>query len=188
MKYLRPLSSLLVMSLLSTAAIAETPSQGETYFGGGFGIADYELDSNVDLDQDLVNARAGYSVTDYIALEGRFGTSLSDDTISAGGTTIDVSTDWFAGGYGVINAPISDYLSVYGLAGLNHIEVGLTGNEASSGISANTSLSDTSFSYGVGAEIAVSDSFSAYSEWMHYGEVNDADLSGLGFGLLYRYE
>lgn len=194
-------SGLLLAGLFSTAAVANTPSQGDAYVGGGFSMAEYseDLDNSVfvqdetEVDQNLIFGRLGYGLTDYIAIEGRLGTGISDDSLDldvVGQPNVDfnaeISTNWFAGAYGVGYIPISDGFSLYGLAGVTHFDLdanfttNLGDNESLSG-------SATEFSYGVGSQFSITESISGYGEWVNYGEDGDEEISGFGAGIVYHY-
>lgn len=202
MKHRYPFFSALLLAFLSSPVLSAAPTQGEAYVGGGFSLSEYKEDvsgmgfvqDNLEVDQNLINARIGYFFADYLAIETRFGTGLGDESGRINSASnpsayleADMSTNWLVGAYGVGHIPVGERFSIYGLAGVAHLDydVDLTSNV--NGASGSTSDSWTEFSYGAGAQFAVTDSPSAYGEWVRYGEDGGDKLEGMGFGVLYHY-
>ena len=135
----------------------------------------------------------GYGVTDNFAVEGRIGFGISDDsdTETSGNASADFSfeIDHIAAAYGVVDVPVTDTLSLYGLLGIASVDVDLKATRP--GIKTSESSSETNFSYGVGAEVIFTEGFSGYVEHVQYFDENengfDYELTGITLGAKYSF-
>ena len=185
----------LALALTGVAAPALAVDQGENYLGGGFGMLSYDTDAEfqgeqLEFDPTALVWRAGHGVVDNFAVEGRLGFGLSDDSvtrpINGNAGTIEAEIDQFFGIYGVGYLPINDTFSVYGLAGITSGELTATGKVNGTTV-AEESDDDTDFSYGVGAELGLTEDISGYAEWVSYFDEDDYDITGVTVGAKYSF-
>jgi len=109
-------------------------------------------------------------------LEGRLGIGLGDDAIN--GVTLEASR--ILGVYGKFS--IGEKVSPYVILGLTSIE--LDSNVTESG-------TENDFSYGIGADINLSDKSAINIEYMNYYDKSDGpldtEISTIGLGYQFKY-
>ena len=181
----------LALVLAGITAPAFAVEQGETYLGGGFARVTYETDEEIqgdelDFDPTALVGRVGYGVMDNFAIEGRLGTGFSDDSVSRTGNgnvvTITVDIDHISGVYAVSYLPIGNAFSLYSVAGFTSTSVTAT-VDVNNFTGFEDSGDDSGFSYGVGAELGITDKVSGYAEWVRYLD----DVSGVTAGAKYSF-
>lgn len=118
----------------------------------------------------LLQAQAGYFFNDYIALEGRYGTSLKRDS--------GLSVDRLASGFVKFNIPVSGRVALYGLAGYSSIEIDQKGIGSDTGQGA---------SFGVGVHYAMDKHSAVVFEFVDYSAEDDVRLNGLSLGFQHRF-
>ena len=172
-----PLS--LALAGLATPALAL--EQGDTYIGGGFGMVSYDVEGFEEAKPTALVGRLGYGILDNIAIEGRLGFGFTDDEININGVEVDANIDQLAGVYGVGYIPLADQFSLYGLLGFSYGE----GSVDIAGLS--FSDDDTDFSYGIGAQLDLTDNVSGYAEWVQYFDESDYEVSAITLGANYHF-
>ena len=95
---------------------------------------------------------------------------------------------------GVAKIPVWQQLSLYGKAGVARSRVSVIGSAAIGGSTFSVSAKEnsTDFTFGAGAEYAVTRNFAARAEWQRYDSVGGdstgkEDLDVFSLGLLYRF-
>ena len=172
----------LVMALAGSVSPALAQEKiGEGYMGFSVGAIDVDVDGTSGATPTTAIAHFGNNLTDYLGFEFRIGTGITDEDISANGTTGDVSLNSLYGAYGVGRIPLADGFSLYGLAGFTHGEVKFLG----AGGTAEESEGDTS--YGIGARVSPTDRFSVFIEYAQYLDGTSYDVSGGSIGGIYQY-
>ncbi|WP_237673842.1 porin family protein [Vreelandella profundi] len=175
---------ILISALASSFALASSTTladnTGTSYVGGLFSHYTYDESSgSSDASPTGLTVRGGYFLTDYIAIEGRLGTGISDDTIS--GTSIDLELDQLMGAYAAGYLPLNNMFSLYGLIGFSYAE-GSASNRLTS-----ISFDDDGFSYGAGAQINFTPQVSGQLEYMYYLDKSDYDLTAASLGVSYNF-
>lgn len=160
--------------------------QGNAYAGGQFAILTYDEDGvGEDANPTALIGRIGYFVANQVALEGRLGIGLADDTVTvtAFGTSVDVGVelDRLFGFYVVGYLPLAEVASVYGLIGYTDAKATFSANGFS------MSETDSGLSYGVGAEFHLADDLAINGEYIRYLDESGYDLSALSFGLRFNF-
>lgn len=123
--------------------------------------------------------RGGYFLTDFIAVEGRLGTGVDEDSIS--GSSADVELDQLMGVYAVGHLPVNNALSFYGLLGLSYAEATVSNRFVSA------SDDDDGFSYGAGVQVNFTPQLSGQLEYVSYLSKSDYDLNAASLGLSYNF-
>ena len=175
--------TLMILAMTVSAAAAAGPmpqalTQGKGYIGANYTELTYDQDGMAkDPEPTVLVGRLGYFIIDQIAVEGRLGFGLSDDTIQVdtnGSTKVEFEIDRLSGVYLLTHLPISNGLSFYGLVGYTKAKITPRGY----------ALSDTEngFSYGFGAELHSSDQFGLNIEYTQYLDEKGYDLSGISLG------
>jgi opacity protein-like surface antigen len=116
-----------------------------------------------------VEARAGFGVgTDNIKVYGSSG-----DELGSAETKIDYMTSIFV----KPELPITERLSIYGLAGWSHGEVSVD----------NESENESDMSYGFGFNVAVNEQTHVYLDWVELMDKNGLEVSSISLGASYRF-
>ena len=161
-------NKMLVITLaLFYSSISFAASEGDSYGGFQYGLVTYSENGFPDAEPTALVGRYGTFVNDNVAVEGRFGFGLQDDTVFG----IDVEVDTFFGIYGVFHASSNSDTSFYGVLGFTKGE--LTFSVPGFSISED----DSGLSYGFGVDI---NSFNI--EYMLYMDETDFDVSAISFG------
>lgn len=166
------------ISLATSAAVAN--SAGSGYVGALASHYTYEESGySEELNPTGLTLRGGYFVTDFIAVEGRLGTGVNDDTV--GGTNIDAKLDQVMGVYAVGNLPVNDVFEIYGLLGFSYAEATISNRFAS------LSFDDDGFSYGAGVQVNFTPEVSGQLEYVSYLDKSDYELNAASLGLSYSF-
>ena len=166
---------------LSTAYAQQSQSAaGATYFGVNLSQASYEESGRGTAKPTVISATLGKVVNQNFAVEGRFGTGLTDDDLG-GGATRDVGVDFFLGAYAKGILPITPRFAVYGLAGVTYGDL-----SASSG-GLRFSDSDADFSYGFGLDYQIGATTAINFEWARLFDGPDYKLDALSLGVSFRF-
>lgn len=176
----------LALFLVGVASPALAVEGGETYFGAGVSRTTLDADSGEEFEPTAGIGRLGYGFADNFAIEGRAGFGITDDDV--GNTGVDVGVEGLYGAYLVGHLPVADRFSVYGLAGLSMVEFELSDSSVSN---VGITFDDSGFSYGIGAEVSLTEMVSGYVEYTHYLEGDlegeDYDVRGTMIGAKYNF-
>ena len=179
------MKKLIAVTLLSSAAAMTTVAASANSAGSGYvGVlaSHYTFDvSGVseDLNPTGLTLRGGYFLTDYIAVEGRLGTGVNDDSI--GNSGVDLELDHLFGVYAVGHIPVNEVFSFYGLLGFSYAEATVSSRWASA------SDDDDGFSYGAGVQVNFTPQISGQLEYVSYLSKSDYDLNAASIGLSYNF-
>ena len=170
---------------ISTIAIApahaqqSAPASGSTYAGITFSQVDYQESGRGTAKPTAIGARLGKVVNQNFAIEGRFGTGLSDDNL--GSAAQDVSVDFLLGAYAKGILPLTPGIALYGIAGVTY------GDLSAGGGGLRFSESDADFSYGFGADFNIGATTSLNIEWARLFESSGYKLDAITFGVNFRF-
>lgn len=171
--------TLLAASALVTASMANAEG---LYFGLGYQIGTYDETGVPEADLSAIKLEAGSSFSENIAVEAHVNLGMDSDTVAvpvSSATSVDVDVDlessvslFFKG-----DLPLSPDFNLYGLVGFSQVKV-----EASAeGFS--ESSSDTGFSYGAGAELALGNQVYVSAEYVSYISEDEYDYTGINLGV-----
>ncbi len=156
------------------------------YVGANYLAATYEEDGiTEEFDINGISLKAGAQVNPYVAAEVRYGFGLGDDTISSGGSSLSVELDYLIGAYGVFGIPNASPLYPYAVLGFTKGE--LTAPASGPGGSASASASETDISYGLGANLSITDELGVNAEYMMYVDKEGSEVSGFSVGGIFRF-
>ena len=166
---------------LSTAYAQQSQSAaGATYFGVNLSQASYEESGRGTAKPAFISASLGKVINQNFAVEGRFGTGLTEDDVGGSGPR-DVGVDFFLGAYAKGILPITPRFAVYGLAGVTYGDL-----SASSG-GLRFSDSDADFSYGFGLDYQIGATTALNFEWARLFDGTDYNLDALSLGVSFRF-
>ncbi|MGP8289645.1 porin family protein [Vreelandella zhanjiangensis] len=178
----KQLATLVIASAMAFSTSAAANSQIPGYVGIQLAQVTLEEEGLPDFKPSAVFARLGYYLVDNFAIEGRWGTSFSDDTNNISGIDAKVEIDHLAGLYGAGYLPLGNSnISVYALAGVTY------GKATISALGASDSGEETDFSYGGGIHAQLSPELSTNLEYMSYMNKSDFDVTAVGVGLNYHF-
>lgn len=150
--------------------------------------------------------QAGYKVNKYFAVEGRYWTTFGDGDHRTKDEEYSDSVFDYTSVYGIYAKPmypVMDDFNVYGLLGYAHSELENESGMSQSGSDRGaewTAHDDGGFSYGIGADYAVSENISLFVDyvvlfddvtmWNEYDdgtESRNLELTTWNFGVTYKF-
>ncbi|WP_347331734.1 porin family protein [Marinimicrobium locisalis] len=161
-----------LFSLASGVANAEG-----NYFGGNISSLDYTEDW-VDASLTTAYGRLGTHFNENFSGELRVGFGIGEDSADFGGGELDVELDSLYGAYVRGGIPVSENFFPYVVVGYTRVEATLS----VSGFG-DFSESDTDASYGIGADLNVSQNITLNAEYMNYYDSDGAEISGFAIGI-----
>ncbi|WP_158174556.1 outer membrane beta-barrel protein [Grimontia hollisae] len=170
----RKTSPIAVASLL-IAALTVPQAVADLYAGALVGYSNVEhtqtaTNQLTETSPILLQAQAGYFFNDYLAVEGRFGTSLK--------RTDGLVVNGLASGYVKGNIPVTNQIAMYALAGYVVTDIDHHGTG---------SVSDSCFSFGLGAHYALSSETAVTLEFVNAPAGDNLGISALNLGFQYRF-
>ena len=169
----------LIVTLIALTAIAGFVSAEDkmltdkVYVGADIGMLFFKQDivdgggEEASFSMPVLQGRAGYILSKHFAFEGRVMTALSDDedTVGSGATAGRLALDWdyTLALYLKGRLPLGEKASIYVLAGIAHSKISLS--VKSGPYVGGGSDSGTDFSFGLGADYDISDSWEIGAEW-----------------------
>jgi outer membrane autotransporter protein len=179
-------------SVMLTAGAAQAQirpaTTGTTY--GELGYTTLKIsDSGISVKPAMLRGIVGYNFNNNLAFEGMLGLGVRKDSTSTtfAGVPVDVQEDvrHIVGIYVKPKAVIGDAFEVFGRLGYAQTRVRATVSAA--GVSASDSASDSSLSYGIGANFNVSPKMYVGVDYMRYFKKDDTKIDGFTVALGYRF-
>ncbi|MDY0132206.1 MAG: outer membrane beta-barrel protein [Desulforegulaceae bacterium] len=203
MKKIFSLSIMFIFIIASTCFADSKIKQRQAYVGLNAGMLSYEENNFPDIEFPVLVAKAGYFIIDYIAIEGRFGFGIGDDTVTVkysngsyvkGTFELDVKgtfeLDRVYGAYLSGYIPLKDVASIYAIAGYSKAKASAKAEVKSTyyneHIYLEVSDTESDFSYGVGLDFYV-DKFCVNVEYMNYMDKDDFEISVISAGIKYNF-
>lgn len=180
-------ASAMLMAGAAQAQIRPTTT-GTTY--GELGYTTLKIsDSGISVKPAMLRGIFGYNFHENFAVEGMLGFGVRKDSTSTtfAGVPVNVQEEvrHIVGVYVKPKAMISDAFEVFGRLGYAHTRVRATASVA--GFSASDSGSDSSVSYGLGANFNISPKMYVGVDYMRYFKKDDTKIDGFTIGLGYRF-
>lgn len=177
------ISNIAILTILGTASmIASADNSGGTYVGGQYGLGSYNEEGFDEVNPTAIIGRFGKYLDDNFSIEGRYGIGLQDDSVNVFGIDASLKIDTLFGVYGIWSLDIKETSSVYGLVGYSRAE----GTISAAGFG-SASSDDSGVSYGVGANIGVTDGVKLNIEYTQYLNKSDFDFSAIGLGAIFSF-
>ena len=151
----------------------------DVYYGANVAFIDYSEEGiATDASVTALYGRVGTSFNENFSAEARIGFGLTDDRVSVLGNDVDVDLNNLFGAYLKGGAQVTEMFYPYAVIGYTRGEI-----EASVlGFSISESESDLSF--GVGADVTVSEGMTFNLEYMNYYDKDGVELSGFSVGFI----
>jgi hypothetical protein len=178
---------LAIASFAAGSLVALAPAQaqqgqtvpGSVYAGVSLSQVSYEEEGRGTAKPTMISGTLGKVINQNFAIEGRFGTGLTDDDLANGAS--DVAVDFFLGAYAKGILPLTPRIGVYGIAGVTYGDL----SAGSGGL--RFSGSDADFSYGIGADFVIGATTSINVEWARLFASQDYTLDALSIGLNFKF-
>jgi opacity protein-like surface antigen len=176
--------------LMAGAAQAQTRPAATGAMYGELGYSSLKMtDSGIDLKPAMLRGIFGYNFHDNFAVEGMLGVGVRKDSTSTtfAGVPVNVQEDvrHIVAIYVKPKAMVGDAFEVFGRLGYAQTRVRATASVA--GVSASDSGSDSSVSYGVGANFNVSPKVYVGVDYMRYFKKDDTKIDGFTIDVGYRF-
>ena len=172
------------------------PSDSGFYLGLGYSymmsdIAFRSAGVTYDLGNDYndVMVQAGYKINSYVAIEGRYWKSVSDESFNIAG--LGGNWDGDAEAYGIYVKPmypVTDDVDVYALLGYGYSSIDMGGG---------VDFENDGFSWGIGASYAFNENVSIFLDYVAFDDNNNQAFPGIGnsdneldtvnFGVTYKF-
>ena len=181
------ISVVLASSLMFVTQAGMAASSDDYYFGIQYGTGDYDEDGHSkSFSPTALAARFGGYFNPNFSVEGRLLTGLEEDTQFMPELDVDfaVELDTIMGVYAVGHANLTGSSSIYGLLGISKIKAEAYVTEIPA---AHSRSSDSSLSYGVGADFGISNSVALNIEYTQYLNKSNADLSLMSLGATFSF-
>ncbi len=147
------------------------------YVGGSYSFFDYAADDlGSDLSIGALSVNGGYQFHEYLAVEGRVGVGIGDDTLD--GATLEM--DHYLGAYVKAGMPIHNFYP-YALLGMTYMELTVSGAEGS------FSDSESDLSYGIGLDYYLNNQISLNAEYANMYDKDGVKIDGFTIGAAYHF-
>lgn len=155
-----------------TIATAVSAKEG-SYFG--FGATQHNLDGGFfDADVMTLDGKIGTYFNENFSGEFRLGLGMTDDDFFGS----DIEVENYYGAYLRAGIPVTDAFYPYAIAGYSNVKVGVSGGGSDS---------ESDFSYGLGADFALTNDMDLSIEYMRYLDKDGGEIDGIGLGLKFKF-
>ena len=182
----------LALLVLHAPAFAEEVYTQDGYFGFHYSMLNQETDAD-DIEPAGLQTRFGVQVNPYVALEGRLGYGVDDDTLKAGAATVTLDPEWLVGAYVKLGLDRRQPVAPYVLLGHSTAQAEVTTDVTTSTLLGSASFRETEDvtasdpSYGAGVDINLSETAALYAEWVQLDDDDDFDLTTINLGFISRF-
>jgi outer membrane immunogenic protein len=164
---------------LSTFAAAH--AQWAPYAGINASRLIYKKDGFPTAEPTVLALRLGNQFNRYFAIEARLGAGISDSTIYRNGIPLTLTVDHLYGVYAKGIIPVTSWFAPYGMVGATHASL-----TTSTGVF-KSSVSGGDFSYGLGADFAVSRKISLNLEAARLSTGRGYKVDAVSLGIAYKF-
>ena len=177
-------------ALIFVAGKGIADSENRSYFGIQYGVSDYSEEAiSKSFNPTALIGRFGYYYRPNISIEARLGAGIDDDTkflpgLGVGGLDASFDLDSILGVYGIGHINLAESSSLYGVLGFSRIEATTS---VPAFPAASSTGDETSVSYGVGVDIAISESGALNIEYIRYLDKDNFDLGVASVGATFFF-
>jgi len=178
MRSIRNIKSIGAVILVASIAGNVYSAEGDSYLGIQYGIVTFSESGIPDFEPTALVGRYGKFTSDNVAVEGRLGIGLSDDSQNIFGLDVDLEIDHILGVYGAYYSGTSSSTTrAYGILGFTQAEFTATIPGFGS-----VSADDSDISLGLGVNFEIGGNGFINLEYMNYGELDEADVTAIAIG------
>ncbi len=170
---------LIALLFLLVAGSAIAADQG-LYAGVNYTKADYKESGFPTVSPSVLVFKLGKDLNPNFAIEGRFGTGLSDDSATVLGVQVNLDIDNFYGMYFKGMLPTGT-ITPYGLVGFTK------GKITASAPGVSVSDSDSSMSFGIGVDFQLSKTATINLEYAQLLKDDDYKVNGFSIGVAFQF-
>ncbi|HET8802701.1 MAG TPA: porin family protein [Marinobacter sp.] len=183
----KTLSMVSALCLASTSGLVTAEEMGQkAYVGANYNFVTYDEDTLDDeLDLGALSGKVGAKINPYVSAELRAGFGVADETASNGSISAKLELDYIVGGYALFGIP--NETQIYPYVALGFTKGELTATISGPGGSVSASESESDLSYGVGANVALTDNVVLNAEYMQYIDKDEYEVSGISIGGSYLF-
>lgn len=187
-KSLATVAFVLGMTVLSSAHAESLsgPAQNRQgmYVGANYSSVSLAVtevgEAKADLGLTAFTLSLGLQFSDYVAIEGRYGIGMSNDTdsgISASSFPFShkFELDNYMGGYLIVGYPVSDYFTPYGILGATRTEIKRTEQN----LNFKDTIEYTGYSWGFGFNLSNHENLYLNLEYLHLQKENNVKSDGM---------
>ena len=177
-------------ALIFVAGKGMADSENKSYFGIQYAVGDFSEEAiSKSFNPTALIGRFGYYYRPNISIEARLGVGIEDDTqflteLGVSGLDASLELDSIIGVYARGHINLTESSSLYGVLGFSRIE-------ATTSIpafpEASSTSDETSVSYGIGADIAISGSGALNIEYILYLDKDNLDLGVASVGATFAF-
>lgn len=161
----------MIFGAMSGSMISEY-TYADTYAGLNLAYSDGEYQTSTVWQKAspfIAQAQIGYFFSDYLAVEGRYATSIKRSD--------DLAVDSLASALIKANMPVTDRIALYALAGYSYARVDYQ----------HQATNDSGATFGLGLHYALSGSTAITGEFVNYLAGDDVRLTALQFGIQFKF-
>ncbi len=178
MRSTRNIKSIGAVILVASIAGNVYSAEGDSYLGIQYGIVTFSESGIPDFEPTALVGRYGKFTSDNLAVEGRLGIGLSDDSQNIFGLDVDLEIDHILGVYGAYYSGTSSSTTrAYGILGFTQGEFTITVPGFGS-----VSDDDSDISFGLGVNFAIGENGVINLEYMNYMEIEGTDITAIAIG------
>lgn len=172
-----------LIAAIGLSALLSGYAQAEIYYGANILFLDYsEEDIDDDASLTAIVGRLGTSFNENFSGEIRLGIGVGDDDVDVFGFDADVELDNMYGAYIRGGIAVTESFYPYAIVGYTHGKV--TASVSGFG---SESESESDVSFGVGADVNVTESIIVNIEYMNYLDKDGAEIDGFSIGIASKF-
>lgn len=167
--------------IASLSLVTAVEANEGNYFG--VGVTQFNIDdSSFEADVLTLDGRIGTYFNENFSGEIRAGFGVQDDTINFDlNSSVDYEMKNYYGAYLRAGVPAGEVFYPYAIVGYTR------GKVEASFMGASASESESDFSYGLGADFALSNDFDITLEYMNYLDKDGVEVDGISLGFKARF-
>ena len=177
---LKTIKGALLPLAISTLLLPSAYAENKIYVGGGFSALDYSEDVvSDDASLSVIYGRVGMHFNENFSGELRAGFGVGDDDVNVLGTNVNVELKNTYGAYFRAGIPTE---TVFPYVILGYTSGKVEGEIAGLG---SADESESSFSYGIGADVSISEGIKINAEYMDFLDSDGTEVTGFNIGLTF---
>lgn len=167
---------------------ASTSASAGGYFGAELYNSEIEFENIFSVEPKTMMVTLGSNINENMAIEGKLGLGILDDSISESGDSVSFKVENSIGAYVKGLAPLNESVKLYGLIGISRVSIEVSVDSSSFGVSGSESMDETGLTYGFGMLVRVGQSAGLAIEYksLFDGDMEEIDTSVTGFSIGYQ--
>lgn len=168
----------LLTASAAAVALSSASFAGEGDFRLGVGYSNFDVDG---FNFGAISVTGGADFSEYFGVEGQLDFGIADDSVTVGGTSVDVELNYAASVFGVARLPIDEgHSNLFFRAGYTWAEV----EASAAGVAA--AADGDGFAFGVGGEFFFDDVNAVRIDYTRH-EIEDGEADVFGIRYIRRF-